>query len=71
MTGPAECQVWLAPALADPALLYLLDPGERERVRGLRSEEARTLSTTVHALLRLVVAARTGVEPWQVRLVRT
>ncbi|WP_406725440.1 ketoacyl-synthetase C-terminal extension domain-containing protein [Streptomyces sp. GD-15H] len=71
VTGPTECHVWLAPVLADPALLDFLDPGERERVRGLLLEEARTLSTTAHALLRLVVAARTGVEPRQVRLVRT
>ncbi|CAL9585386.1 hypothetical protein SUDANB176_05123 [Streptomyces sp. enrichment culture] len=71
MTDPAECHVWLSPAFADTALMDHLDPGEQERVRGLRSQEARVLSLTAHVLLRLVVAARTGVEPRRVRLVRT
>ncbi|MEU6508495.1 4'-phosphopantetheinyl transferase superfamily protein [Streptomyces sp. NPDC046942] len=71
LTGAAECHVWLAPAVADPVLLDLLDPAERDRVRGLLREEARTLSTAAHALLRLVLAAHTGAQPWRIRLART
>lgn len=57
------CQVWWAPATEpdDPALLALLDQGERRRHEGMRHGPARRTHLTARAVTRLVLGDMLGV----------
>jgi 4'-phosphopantetheinyl transferase len=71
--GPsgASCTVWWATSRDDTALTGLLDDAERERsVRLVRSAD-RSRFVTAHALVRLLLAARTGIPPAELRFDRT
>ncbi|GGT33502.1 4'-phosphopantetheinyl transferase family protein [Streptomyces purpureus] len=62
---PGECHVWTARAVSvpSPALLALLDEGERARYDAFLRDEPRALYLTAHALLRQVTAAQLGTDP--------
>ncbi|MFG2329029.1 4'-phosphopantetheinyl transferase family protein [Streptomyces sp. NPDC048604] len=65
---PGECHVWTARAVsvrasAAPALLKLLDAGERARYEAFLRDEPRGLYLTAHALLRELVGAQLGLDP--------
>ncbi|MEE1757170.1 4'-phosphopantetheinyl transferase family protein [Streptomyces sp. SP18CS02] len=62
-----ECHVWIAQAVSVPALLDLLDEGERARHDGFLRDGPRALYLTAHALLRRLVAAQLGSDPREVR----
>ena len=62
LLGDRECQVWWArPSAAAPALLDLLDAAERERWSCLMRAEDKARYLVSHAMLRLVLAAHSGV----------
>ncbi|MBB5873468.1 4'-phosphopantetheinyl transferase [Allocatelliglobosispora scoriae] len=66
------CQVWTASAgAARSAHLALLDEVELERRARYRRDEDRDRFTVAAALLRLVVAGETGLDPAAVRVDRT
>ncbi|GAA4896397.1 4'-phosphopantetheinyl transferase family protein [Streptomonospora salina] len=58
------CRLWWAsPDDASPALLGLLDPGERERRERFRAAADRDRYLVAHALARLALARAAGCEP--------
>lgn len=63
LPADGSCQVWWAPAAApdDPALLGLLDGGERRRHAELRDPMARGLYLSARAMARLVLGTMLGV----------
>ena len=57
-----ECQVWWArPTAGTPALLALLDAGERGRCARFQRDDDRARYLAAHALARLVLAGQLGV----------
>ncbi|RJL31651.1 4'-phosphopantetheinyl transferase family protein [Bailinhaonella thermotolerans] len=65
-----DVEVWWAPrGAAGPHLLPLLDPGERERWSRFRREEDRDRYLASHALARLLLGRRLGIEPASVEYV--
>jgi 4'-phosphopantetheinyl transferase len=52
-----------------PGLLALLDAGERRRAARFRAEGGRQRFIAAHAMLRCLLATRTGVPPQQIALV--
>ncbi|MEU8524590.1 4'-phosphopantetheinyl transferase superfamily protein [Streptomyces sp. NPDC048629] len=65
---PGECHVWTARAVsvrsaAAPALLKLLDAGERARYEAFLRDDPRALYLTAHALLRELVSAELDRDP--------
>ncbi|HEY9374558.1 4'-phosphopantetheinyl transferase family protein [Streptomyces sp.] len=68
LVRPGECHVWTARAVsvrsaAAPALLRLLDAGERARYQAFLRDEPRGLYLTAHALLRELVGAQLDRDP--------
>jgi 4'-phosphopantetheinyl transferase len=67
-----SCEVWLADIAVElPAHLALLDPVERGRRAKYRLDVDKTRFTVAAALLRLVVAGYTGMQPGSVRVDRS
>jgi len=71
--GPvhSSCSVWWATAREDAALARLLDDAERRRAARLSRTADRWRYVTGHALVRLLLAARTGVPAAELRFDRT
>lgn len=68
LLGERECQVWWArPSAALPVLLDLLDEGERARWSRFLREEDKARYLVSHAMLRLVLAAHSGIPPRDIR----
>jgi 4'-phosphopantetheinyl transferase len=65
------CSVWWATPAATPALNGLLDTTERRRAMRLAGRGDRERYVTAHALVRLLLAARTGVPAADLRFDRT
>jgi 4'-phosphopantetheinyl transferase len=70
-TGHPSCSVWWATPREDPALADLLDDVERRRAARLARTADRWRYVTAHALVRLLLAARTGVPAAELRFERT
>lgn len=62
-----ECEVWSAAPSSHPGLVRLLDDADRRRADRLRRPADRASFVTAHALLRLLIAARVGVPPSELR----
>jgi 4'-phosphopantetheinyl transferase len=69
--GHASCSVWWATPREDAALADLLDDGEQRRAARLARTTDRWRYVTAHALVRLLLAARTGVPATELRFDRT
>lgn len=67
----AVCSVWWATPEDHAGLHRLLDDAERRRALRLASREDRVRYVTAHALVRLLLAARTGVPAADLRFDRT
>jgi 4'-phosphopantetheinyl transferase len=67
----ATCSVWWATPTTSPALSALLDPGEQHRLARIVGAEDRARYLTSHALVRLLLANRTGVPATDLRIERT
>jgi 4'-phosphopantetheinyl transferase len=67
----ASCTIWWATPREDTALTGLLDDAERQRSVRLARSEDRSRFVTAHALVRLLLAARTGIPPAELRFDRT
>ncbi|HWH11172.1 MAG TPA: 4'-phosphopantetheinyl transferase superfamily protein [Solirubrobacteraceae bacterium] len=66
--APGRCQVWWAPtSAADPRLLALLDPHERDRHDGFLREADRARFLVAHALARIVAAEHAATGPELIR----
>jgi 4'-phosphopantetheinyl transferase len=65
------CSVWWATPTATPPLTGLLDTTERRRAIRLAGRGDRERYVTAHALVRLLLAARTGVPAADLRFDRT
>jgi 4'-phosphopantetheinyl transferase len=65
-----EVDVWTAAAAPAAALVHLLDDAERVYASALRGRQQRDRYVTAHAMLRSVLAERTGVDPARVRIAR-
>jgi 4'-phosphopantetheinyl transferase len=59
----ARCEIWWAAPTGHHAAWSVLDPAERCRCRRLQRAEDRERCVTARALLRHLLAGRTGVEP--------
>jgi 4'-phosphopantetheinyl transferase len=70
-TSHSSCSVWWATPREDPALADLLDDAERRRAARLARTADRWRYVTAHALVRLLLAARTGVPAAELRFERT
>jgi len=75
--GPAPdetdtaCSVWWATARPRPELVALLDAAERQRAERLRRTVDRDRYVTAHALVRILLSARTGIPPQALRFETT
>ncbi|MFC4554912.1 4'-phosphopantetheinyl transferase family protein [Georgenia faecalis] len=65
--GTVTCEVWWATPSGATALAALLEAAEHRRAERLRDHD-RARFVTARALLRLVLAARTGTAPSELRL---
>ena len=70
-SGHSSCSVWWATPREDAALADLLDDAERRRAARLVRTADRSRYVTAHALVRLLLAARTGVPAAELRFERT
>jgi 4'-phosphopantetheinyl transferase len=67
----ATCSVWWATPTTSLALSALLDPTEHQKLARMAREEDRARYLTAHALVRLLLADRTGEPPGDLRFERT
>ena len=67
----ASCDVWWSVPTCDAGLLDLLDEAERHRAVRLACQKDRDRYVTAHALVRLLLAERSGEAPAQLRFDRT
>jgi 4'-phosphopantetheinyl transferase len=66
--GDRECQVWwVRPDAAAPSLLDLIDEAERARWSRFMREEDKARYLVSHAMLRLLLAAHSGIPPHELR----
>ena len=70
-SGHPSCSVWWATPHEDAGLADLLDDAERRRAARLARTADRWAYVTAHALVRLLLAARTGVPAAELRFERT
>lgn len=70
--GPehATCSVWWATPATSPALTAVLDPTERQQLTRIARVEDRARYVTAHAVVRLLLAERTGVPAADLRFER-
>jgi 4'-phosphopantetheinyl transferase len=66
--APTTCEIWWATPTGARATYALLDRVEQKRAASLRAAGDRDRYATAHALVRLVLAARTGVPPTSLEL---